>query len=301
MILNPGDIAIDYVAKKDPAAVAAAGVRLCVRYISPTRSNPKNLTPAERDALLAGGLSVALVWENATTDPLAGRARGLAHGAIAGQFARDLGYPSWFEIIVAVDFNVTAAQLPVVLDYLAGFKETSGYAQGTYGKDIVITAAHDAGLSTLGWQTVAWSGGRISPHADVIQHAHNVHPSILALGSVDDNTVLRTFRAWSTVQDPPPEEPAMLASNQEARQMPWGLSAPGAEIFLIGTRKRSVSPEEYKDLYANGPAAPLTNATLDSIPDEVGEAAAPTIDYGQLATMIAKLVVIPTHITGTLS
>lgn len=72
-------------------------------------------------------------------------------------------------------------------------------------------------------------------------------------------------------QPPQPEDDMKLATNEEPRQMPWGLSEPGAEIFLIGTRKRSVSPEEYKDLYGNAPAASLTNAVLDSIPDELTE------------------------------
>lgn len=208
MILNPGDIAIDYsFARPSPQAIAAAGVRLVVRYISPTRSNKKNLTVAERDALLAAGLSILLVWENSTTDPLHGHQLGVVHGSQARNFATDLGYPVDMPIIVACDFDVQAAQLPVVLLYLAGFKEGSRWAQGAYGKDLLITAAHDAGVSTLGWQTVAWSGGRKSPHADCLQHAKPTHPSVPPLGAVDDNTVLRQFRAWSLAPDPQPQPP----------------------------------------------------------------------------------------------
>lgn len=207
--VQAGDVAIDYsYARPFPDRIVAAGVQLVVRYISPNRAHPKNLTLAERDALHRAGLGILLVWENAVTDPLQGAPLGAAHGTMARNYVQYLGYPPDLEILVAVDFNVQASQVPTVVAHLNAFRGSSGWPQGTYGKDSIVTIAANAGLSTLGWQTVAWSQGRISPHAHVLQHARPVHPSVPPLGAVDDNTVLRPFKVWSTVPDPaPPPQP----------------------------------------------------------------------------------------------
>lgn len=210
MILQPGDIALDYsFSRPSVPAMVAAGVRLVVRYISSNRANPKNLNLAERDAILAGGLALLLVWEQSAADPAQGALTGAKHGSAAASYAHDLGYPTDIPIIVAVDFDVQPAQMAAVLHYLEAFKQASGWRQGVYGKDAMVTAAHDAGVSELGWQTRAWSKGRRSPHADCLQEIGFVHPGLDRLGSVDDNTVLRPFAAWSTAADPlpPPSVP----------------------------------------------------------------------------------------------
>lgn len=198
MLLSPGDTALDYAyADPDPLALVLADVKLVVRYISPNRSNDKNLTLDELTRLLPH-VAVLLVWEATQTAPLGGAILGKLHGELAGAFARDLGYPSIYLIVIAVDFDVQPYQMNLVLAYIAAFRSACGYPTGVYGKDTVVTAAHDADLSELGWQTLAWSGGRRSPHTDVVQWIGHVHPSITkSLGSVDDNTVLRSFAAWS--------------------------------------------------------------------------------------------------------
>lgn len=203
MILQPGDIGIDYSFSRPPAAaIAAAGVRVVVRYISSARTNPKNITAAERDSLLAAGLGLLLVWEQGAADPAQGAVLGATHGLAAGDFARALAYPVALPVIAAVDFGVTLTQMPAVLHYLAAFRQASGgYPLGVYGNDRVVTAATEAGLSVLGWQTRAWSQGRRSPYTDCRQEIGFVHPTVAALsaahGAVDDNTVLRPFEAWS--------------------------------------------------------------------------------------------------------
>lgn len=206
MILQPGDIAIDYsFARPSIPAMVAANVKMVCRYISPITANKKNLTAGERDALLAAGLSITLVWESGPTDPLLGAAKGTIHGGQARLAALALNYPADVEIIVAVDFDVQPAQLPAVLAYLSAFKVASSWPQGTYGKNTLIDAAHNAGVSTLGWQTIAWSRKVVSANAHCLQHATAVHPAVPHLGGVDDNTVLKPFKAWSTKADRPIE------------------------------------------------------------------------------------------------
>jgi hypothetical protein len=267
VILNPGDIAIDYSsARPDPAAIVAAGVRLVVRYMSPRRTNPKNITAAERDALLAAGLSILLVWEAVTTDPLQGAPLGAIHGIQAGAFALDLGYPADLPIIVAVDFGVSSAQMPAVLAYLGAFQAASGYPQGAYGSDTLVTAAYNAVVSTLGWQTRAWSQGRLSPHADVRQEIGFVHPAVAALGSVDDNTVLRPFTAWSTSM-PSPTEPTKGSSMQHVEDADtgdfWVIGLDGTGRMYARPVKECPQPD-YWALY--GPVFDAIGQPLPKVP-----------------------------------
>jgi hypothetical protein len=219
ILLRVGDIAIDYsFARPNPQAIVDAGVRLVVRYISPRRSNAKNLTIAERDRLLGVGLGILLVWENVTTDPLGGETLGAVHGALAGQYAEDLGYPRNMPVIIAVDFGAQVGQLPVVWEYVRAFAGTCGFPVGVYGSDSVVTACAD--VSVLGWQTRAWSYGRRSVHAHVLQEIGVVHPSVGELGAVDDNTVLREFTAWS-LEVPKEREDCMYFKDDRSDWQIW--------------------------------------------------------------------------------
>lgn len=199
------DIAIDFSgARPSVSAMQAAGVKEICRYISPNPNHPKNLTAVERDAYLAGGLGLWLVFENSTLDPLKGGVFGQTHGLLAQSFATRLGYPANVPLYVAVDFDVQPAQMPSVLAYLSAVQAVCTYEIRPYGSFRMIESAFAAGISVGGWQTVAWSYGKRSIHADMLQHATPVHPTVPPLGNVDDNTVLRVTRAWSSQADPQP-------------------------------------------------------------------------------------------------
>lgn len=284
MILQPGDIALDYsFSRPSVPAMVAAGVRLVVRYISSNRGNPKNLSLAERDAILGGGLALLLVWEQSAADPAQGALTGAKHGSAAASYAHDLGYPTDIPIIVAVDFDVQPAQMAAVLHYLEAFKQASGWRQGVYGKDAMVTAAHDAGVSELGWQTRAWSKGRRSPHADCLQEIGFVHPGLDRLGSVDDNTVLRPFAAWSTGSAPPEPDPQPIGGG---RPMWHVIDKLTGKFWQIGLDYKGVhyarpfdeipDPEYWNDLseisgVVEGPLKPVDHDWLQNIYDKRGK------------------------------
>lgn len=240
MILNPGDIAIDYSSARPlPSMIVACGVRLVVRYISVTRANTKNLTRAERDGLLEAGLGLLLVWEQGAADAAQGAITGERHGTLAQAFADELGYPLELPILVAVDFDVTT-QMLAVLHYIEAFRRAAGRPIGVYGEADVITAAGSSGWSDLGWQTRAWSHGQLSPHAHVRQEIGFIHPSIYRvepitgakislLGNVDDNTVLKTVTAWSTGAQPPAPQPPTTG----AQEMGYVRNADNGDFWLI--------------------------------------------------------------------
>lgn len=208
MDLNPGDIAIDFSgARPDPKLVASLGVKLIVRYVSAFRNNPKNATRREIQAALDAGLSVALVFEQAKTDALGGAARGRVYGPIGDAFVRDLGYPFGSTLYVACDVDAMPSQMPTVTDYLGAFASTCSYPIKPYGEADVVTAAVLAGICRGGWQCRAWSYGRRSPYAEVLQEIGlELYPQLKQLGNVDANTVLKPFSAWSLDMSPPPKE-----------------------------------------------------------------------------------------------
>lgn len=219
MILYPGDVAIDYSsARPDPATVAGLGVRLVVRYISPITNNRKNATVPELKADLDAGLAVALVWEHAQTDAFGGAPRGRQWGPAAAAFAYALGDPPGMTLFAACDTDVTPSTLQTVLDYFAAFKETCAYPIKPYGEESVITACVEAGICDGGWQTRAWSHGRRSPYADVLQEIGlGLYPHLAVLGNIDANTVLRPFNAWSSTTAQPTGETDMGAVRRFVR------------------------------------------------------------------------------------
>jgi len=140
------------------AAMKAAGISFAVRYLSTDPS--KNLSPSERDALHAAGISIVLVWETSGTEALGGYNQGMSDGAAARAQANGLGFPAGLPIYYAVDFPQTPGQTSTVLDYLHGVADAEGSKArvGVYGGLESVRTALDAGFG-WGWQTYAWSGG----------------------------------------------------------------------------------------------------------------------------------------------
>lgn len=310
MRLNPGDIALDYSsARPTPLAIVGAGVKLVMRYISPRRDHQKNLTPAERDSHLEAGLGLGLVWENAQTDPLKGAGLGKIHGEQAGSFAYDLGNPAGQWVVAACDTDTTqkiggryVSVLPPMMDYLHAFHDACGFPMGAYGNDVLVTAAYEAGISVLGWQATGWSGGRISPYAHCFQHYRIIHPSVnalLAYGSIDDNTVLQPFEAWSkdtSPTQPVPQEDELnpnrfvLATDNSIWEV--GTDRKGSWAQRVGDPSRPIAWELYNPAQLNPGEPPIDINVLNSLnrPPEYGTGGTASIDYDKLANMVADVV-----------
>ena len=170
-----------------PQAIRAAGYVGVLRYLS--HDPGKDLTPAELAALHAAGLSVGIVWETTADRALSGLDGGRADGAEANTRADALGWPAGRPVFLAVDFGATPDQLPAVLDYLRGAH--CGRPVGVYGSAAVVDAAAGSGLAGFCWQTEAWSGTTVSPHANVYQR---VTPTLtipgVPAGSWDEDVAL---------------------------------------------------------------------------------------------------------------
>lgn len=140
-----------------PALVKAAGFGFAARYLSHDAS--KNLSKAEAAALLADGVAIVVVWEDAAQGALRGHAGGVADALAADLQARQCGLPGAF-IYFAADWDVTPAEQAAVDAYLDGCASVIGRARtGLYGGFWPCSRARLAGKASKFWGTVAWSGG----------------------------------------------------------------------------------------------------------------------------------------------
>lgn len=198
-----GALAVDYSsARPDPHALAAAGYRHVLRYLSHEPS--KNLTPAERDALHAAEIFVGLVWETTANRTLGGEAAGRQDAVEANAQADALGFPKDRVIFYAVDFDASAGQISgPITSYFNGANSVGGRPRGVYGSYRVIEGIVGAGIVGCGWQCAAWSGTgtgtggsidgrRLSAHACLFQHPYQVLG-----GACDVNDVLMDPTPWA--------------------------------------------------------------------------------------------------------
>jgi hypothetical protein len=180
---------LDYSAGRPaPAAVVAGRYAGVVRYAG-TRGRGKNLTRAEAQGMLAAGVPVGLVHEAGAGWMLAGAAAGGAAARAVLADAAECGVGVRC-VYFAADFDVTdAAQMAAVERCLDGAARVLGRGRvGVYGEADVIDACLGAGHATWGWQTKAWSHGRVSSRAHLLQQIGAV-----TVGGIecDRNTVLR--------------------------------------------------------------------------------------------------------------
>jgi hypothetical protein len=207
----PELLAVDYAwTHPNPAAIRAAGYVAVLRYLSPDAS--KNLTGAERDAVWAAGLAVGLVWESSATRALSGAPGGAADARAANDQADALGVPATVPIYYADDTQSTADQ---VRPYYQGAGSVGRRPVGGYGDIDVVDPLLAEGIITVGWQTAAWSAGRVSSIAHLYQRVTPTRPSVGPASSYDENVILRPdWGAWtpatSTVIPPSLAEAHMI-------------------------------------------------------------------------------------------
>jgi len=170
-------------ARPDLAALRAAGFSGVVRYVPGpgfAAHSGADIDAAELARLRAAGMSTALVWQTA------GRGESIGWGEAAVAGARQIGYAPGAAIFTAVDYDATWPDVADLVMRFAGLVEQAGYTAGVYGGVRVIDEL-PPGL--IGWQTVAWSGGRVSPKAHLLQHL----PATVGGAEIDPNDVLRSF------------------------------------------------------------------------------------------------------------
>jgi hypothetical protein len=225
---------VDYsMARPTPDTIKSSGYSGVMRYLSTDPA--KNLQPAERDALLAAGLSIGLVWETYANRAAAGFSAGAADAKGAEAQASTLGLPAGLPIFYAVDF---AADPNVVKPYFDGVRSVATRPVGIYGSLSVVDAALAGGWAAYAWQACAWSNGKVSQRAHLYQRLSPTvaHP----IGGTDENIVLRPFPLWTSIgvvtEHPKPSSAPASDIPQVFTKPPTPTPAKGLNVQTIDLR-----------------------------------------------------------------
>ncbi len=186
---------IDYSVLRPPMPLLkAAGVTAVGRYIGwdgepGFQDIHKNLTLAEKNALLAAGIQIWLSFEYAADAALSGAPQGTKDAALASRQLHDLGMAApGTAVYYAVDFDLgdyapalpaTAANARAKLGPVAAYFDAihathPNHEVDGYGGYWAISRLLDAGLIKRGWQAIAWSGGKWDPRAVLRQELTQV-------------------------------------------------------------------------------------------------------------------------------
>jgi hypothetical protein len=164
-------------AKPHPASMADAGYNFAIGYVSP---NPaKNISADHVAAYRAAGVGVGLVWESTAGRALEGRAAGRQDGRAAEEQANALGYPADAVIFFAVDKDTGRADRPAIREYAEAFNGATRRPVGIFGEADVLDHFVTPGQQPVqyGWQTRAWSKGRVSEKAHLFKRiGHSSRP-----------------------------------------------------------------------------------------------------------------------------
>lgn len=234
--------AVDFSFARIPAALlVAAGVRHVFRYLA-YLPNGKVITKPERDEDVAAGITVHYVWETTALRPLDGPAAGDQDGTEAARQLTALG-DTGHVAIPALDTDpngLTTSQLATVHGYLAEFGHHCPV--GIYGGGKIIDASASWPEVAERWQTAAWSGNYLSPHADYYQRiGHSWSLPGVAADAYDEDVVIHPGLVPTVPEKPvlTPRYNIQLASPLvDALTCPtggeWILTADGAVYALRG-------------------------------------------------------------------
>lgn len=179
--------AFDYSwARPSPQAMADAGIKVVARYLFRDGDGGKGIDPAELHALHAAGIGVVFGYEGNSGNHLLGASQGASDGEAARAAAADLGVPVGTPIYYACDRDVLASQMTTVMEYLHA-TDSGPYPSRCYAEYDVCNR-----FGRPAWQTIAWSGGLVSPHAVLYQYAieQDFHGSAVDYNHIIDGTKL---------------------------------------------------------------------------------------------------------------
>lgn len=182
-----------------------AGFSFVVRYLAPEASSWKRITPDEVADVTAEGLSLVSVYQFAGNSPdQFTPQRAQEDARVALDWAHRVNQPEGTPIYFAVDFDAQDGHIPIIREYFRIIRDKldNRYLVGVYGSYRVVSALQ--GDCYRFWQTVAWSGGKIAPHAHMVQFRHSVD---ICGGKVDLNLALGEPGFWSS--PPPPSLPEL--------------------------------------------------------------------------------------------
>jgi hypothetical protein len=190
---------VDYsYGRPSPSSIANSGYVGALRYLG---HDGRCLTRGEADGLLAAGLGIGLIYEEAASACLGGWNTGVQHANNANRYADEVGAPD-VPIFYAVDFQPTPDQLygPIV-EYFRGAMSVGGRPVLAYGCAMVMQCLCGDVVFPDSWQCAAWSYPGTAPGTPINDGGWNLvlspYASILqcigyVLGDTSDHNNLIT-------------------------------------------------------------------------------------------------------------
>lgn len=280
----PGERGLDYAFARPPGAfIRSLGYTFVVRYISPSTTNPKNLTIAERDNLQAAGVKILLVWESYATRPNTGAPGGRTDGTQARNYAFSLGYPGYVPILVAVDTDTYSGNIAAHEAYIRAFHEAvKPYSIGVYGDADILLKVPD--ICGVGWlpNASAWSSAKRAQALelgliDVLQRSQTtLYGPDGKTYVVDKNDCIQPIIAWDPDPEPPPTPPTsplpaelIGGSDMPARFVTKEVSSPKRYLWNGFVIHDVLDEEEALRLIDNGLADRESYVTPKVLPPHV--------------------------------
>jgi hypothetical protein len=262
-------------------------VKLVVGYLS--RDPSKNWTADEVKNYLAAGIGCEFNWEDGASAALLGAAQGQRDAIEACRQLKlilagvGFGPPTQLGIVFSVDQDINVGDPKVMGEIASYFREAravchqNGFWCGAYGEADLIDFLHNAGLTDFGWETLAWSGGRLSPNADLYQSSIN---NTVANSSVDLDTIIHPDRigAWWPAGEVPAGSgvPIQLPSTTPVRDGMYDIIRNGGAVVACGLNYwrhlEGKTPEETARNIAYALSGPLcgTSKVTDVSPAGMG-------------------------------
>jgi hypothetical protein len=203
--------------RPDLDAVKEQGYSFVARYLA-VDGGSKLITKTEADQIRAHGLGLVLVYEQYAGRAKEGRAAGAADGQTALTQARSVGFPDTGPVYFAVDYETTGADQAVIDEYLRGAADSIGAKRvGVYGSYAVVERCFTNGSARFFWQTYAWSAGKVSTHAHLLQYSNG---QTVGGASVDLNESKQAdFGAWGIPAPVPTPAPMPAPMVQPAAKL----------------------------------------------------------------------------------
>jgi len=142
------------------------------RYLAPAAwKSFKALTVSEAKLITANRKKIVSTWETIAGAAAQGASAGKDAGIFALQAAREVKQPEGTKIYFTVDFEASESQYETIAEYfIAADAEIPGYEIDGYGNDKIIKYLKIRGIIRKGWQTIAWSEGRIADDISIRQY-----------------------------------------------------------------------------------------------------------------------------------
>lgn len=200
-------------------ALKANDVSFVCRYLS---YNPdKSINSAELAALHNANLGVVFNWENSANDMAGGASNGRTYALAAQRQLNALGVHSDIPVYFSCDTDITSsAQMGNVTAFLTAAANVLGsHRVGVYGQYAVIERVVGTSYCTWGWQTLAWSNGKVSSKAHIYQY-HN--GALIGGGNVDLDRALKLPYGAYTNQLPDAEYDMMKLDGLALPELKYG-------------------------------------------------------------------------------